>query len=448
MSASLATTFWRVTVFVTAGVLVAGCTSESEASTTEAGAADTPGPTVTSETPNTQQTTTTTAAPLPPGPDLLTFAEGALLVEQSGTDSENRLAALQLIDGDPSPVTMSTGGEVPVEVVFKLPAETTFDWFGVPGVAPSEGDTAFFGSIVISGSSEGPDSGFVALASGDLVIGPSGETQAIVPAEAIPVRWVRVVLEGTIDNGGSPDDRTRFEFTEVIGKGIQAERPLSDAFTGSWELAYVDRPDARGERLELHQEGAVVTGCLDIFQIRGTVSGSVARATGHDPASNRSNAIVFVADDDGSIAATVSLDNGRFEARTALAPPRSADSLCQASAPKEAVCNVPLHINFEVDSAVIRGDSETILSDIFRVLTTSGVESATIEGHTSTEGSDEYNRDLSQRRASAVADALVTLGFPAGAFTTVGLGESDPIIFPEPDEAARAINRRVEILCD
>lgn len=443
-------TFCRFIGFAMAAFTVAGCTtSGGDVTTTAAGPpTDTPGATASSAASTTLQSTTTTISPAPSGPDLLTFAEGALVVDQSGTDSENTLAALQLIDGDPSAVTMSTGGEVPVEVVFKLPAETTFDWFGVPEVAPSEGNTVFFGSIIISGSSEGPDSGFVTLASEDLVIGKSGETQAIVPSEAIPVRWVRVVLEGTIDTGRLPDARTRFEFTEVIGRGIQAERPLSDAFTGSWELAYVDRPDARGERLELHQEGAVITGCLDTFQIRGTVSGSLARATGYDPSSDRSSAIVFVADDDGSIAATVSLDNGRFEARTALPPPRSTGSLCQAPAPKEAVCDAPLHINFEADSAVIRGGSETILSDIFRVLTASGVESATIEGHTSTEGSDEYNRDLSQRRAAAVAEALVSLGFPAGAFTTVGLGESEPIIFPEPDEAARAINRRVEILCD
>ncbi|MGF1618008.1 MAG: OmpA family protein [Acidimicrobiia bacterium] len=443
-------TFWRLIVFVTAGVLGAGCTASGEdVSTTEAEPpATTPGPTVTTGTPTTQQATTTTVPVVPPGPDLLTFAEGALLVEWSGTDSENSLAALQLIDGDPSAVTMSTGGGGPVAVVFKLPAATTFSWFGVPGAAPSEGDTAFFGSVTISGSSEGEDSGFVELARGDLEYGSSGEVQAIVPSAATPVRWVRVVLEGTIGTGAEPDDRTRFEFTEIIGKGVQEERPLSQAFTGSWELAYADRPDARGERLELRQEGAVITGCLDTFEIRGTVSGSLARATGYDPSSDRSSAIVFVADDDGSIAATVSLDNGRFEARTALPPPRSTTSLCQSPEPLEAVCDAPLHINFEVDSAVIRSGSEAILSDIFRVLTESGVDSATIEGHTSTEGSDEYNRDLSQRRAAAVADALVALGFPADGFITVGLGESEPIIFPEPDEAARAINRRVEILCD
>lgn len=439
----------RVVVFVAMAALGAGCTTSGEGvSTTEAGPpADTAATTVTSGTSTTQQVTTTTSPQVPLGPDLLTFAEGALLVDQSGTDSENSLAALHLIDGDPAPVTMSTGGGEPVELIFKLPAVTTFAWFGVPR-APSQGNTAFFGSITISGSIEGDDSGFVELARADLEYGSSAEVQAIFPSSTTPVRWVRVILDGTIDTGAVPNDRTRIEFTEIVGKGVQEERALSDAFTGSWELAYVDRPDARGERLELQQEGAVITGCLDSYEIRGTVSGSLARATGYDPASDRSSAIVFVADDDGSIAATVSLDNGRFEARTALPPPRSTTSLCQSPAPLEAVCDAPLHINFEADSAVIRSGSEAILSDIFRLLTESGVDSATIEGHTSTEGSDEYNQNLSLRRAAAVADALVALGFPADGFTTVGLGESEPIIFPEPDEAARAINRRVEILCD
>ncbi len=429
---------------------MAGCTaSGGDVSTTAPDAATaTTGPTAASGTSTTQQSTTTTVPAVPPGPDLLTFAEGALLVDQSGTDSENVLAALQLIDGDPSAVTITTGGGGSVEIVLKLPAATSFSWFGVPGAPTSEGNSAFFGSITISGSSEGEDSGFVELAREDLEHGSSEEIQPILALEATPVRWVRIVLEGAIDTGAEPDDRTRLEFTEIVGKGIQEERPLSDAFSGSWELAFVDRPDARGERLELQQEGAFITGCLDNYEIRGTVSGSLARATGYDPSTDSSTAIVFVADDDGSIAATVSLDNGRFEARTALPPPRATGSLCESPLPLEAVCDAPLHINFQADSAIIRSGSAAILSDIYRVLTGAGVETATIEGHTSTEGSEEYNQDLSLRRAAAVADAIVSLGFPADAFTTVGLGESEPIISPEPDEAARAINRRVEILCD
>lgn len=395
----------------------------------------------------TTQPSDATTLPTPQsGTDLLTFAQGALYVSQEGMESSTRAGALQIIDGDAGPFTLTTGTGGPLEFTFKLPSDTTFEWFGVPGFAATGGNVAFFGSMTISGSVEGADAGFVTLAEATLDFGSSGELHAVVPEVVTPVRWLRVRLEEEID-GEPGDERTRFEFTELVGVGSQEEQPLSDAFTGAWELVPIDRPDARGERLELHQEGAVVTGCLDSFEIRGTVSGSVARATGYDPSTGRSSALVFVADEDGSIAATVSLDNGRFEARVAQPPPRSTDRLCAAPTAEEAVCDVPLYVNFEADSAAIRSDSIAIISDIYRLLTDLDIETATVEGHTSTEGTDEYNRDLSQRRASAVAEELVALGFPSGALTTVGLGESEPIVVPDEDEAARAINRRVEIVC-
>jgi outer membrane protein OmpA-like peptidoglycan-associated protein len=362
-------------------------------------------------------------------------------------EPSTRAGAVQIIDGDPRTFTLTTGTEGPLEFTFKMPSETTFQWFGVPEVAVSEGNVASFGSMTISGSVEGADTGFITLAEATFEFGSPGEIHAVVPDMVTPVRWLRVRLEGEIDAGQPSDERTRFEFTELIGTGMQDEQPLSNAFTGAWELAHIDRPDARGERLELSQDGAVVTGCLDSFEIRGTVNGSVARATGYDPSTGQSSAVVFVADEDGSIAATVSFDNGRFEARVALPPPRSSGSLCVAPTAEDAVCDVPLYINFEADSAEIRSESIAILSDIYRLLSDLGIETATIEGHTSTEGTDEYNRDLSQQRASAVAVELVALGFPSGALTTVGLGESEPIVFPDDDESARAINRRVEIVC-
>jgi outer membrane protein OmpA-like peptidoglycan-associated protein len=362
-------------------------------------------------------------------------------------EPSTRAGAVQIVDGDARPFTLTTGVEGPLEFTFKLPSDTTFEWFGVPEVVASEGNVAFFGSITISGSGEGADTGYVTLAEATFDFGSTGEILAVVPDIVTPVRWLRIRLEEEIEDGQPSDERTRFEFTELIGKGVQEEQPLSNAFTGSWELAHIGQPDARGERLELNQDGAVVIGCLDSFEIRGTVNGSVARATGYDPSSGRSSAVVFVADEDGSIAATVSLDNGRFEAREALPPPRSTESLCATPTTEEAVCDVPLYVNFEADSAAIRSDSTAILSDIYRLVSDLGIEAATIEGHTSTEGTDEYNRDLSQRRASAVAEELVALGFPSGALTTVGLGESEPIVFPDDDESSRAINRRVEIVC-
>lgn len=57
----------------------------------------------------------------------------------------------------------------------------------------------------------------------------------------------------------------------------------------------------------------------------------------------------------------------------------------------------------------------------------------TIEGHTDSHGTDEYNLDLSQRRADAVQQALLQLGIAADRMQAVGRGET-----------SRAANRRVE----
>lgn len=66
-------------------------------------------------------------------------------------------------------------------------------------------------------------------------------------------------------------------------------------------------------------------------------------------------------------------------------------------------------------------------------------------GYTDSTGDDQYNMDLSKRRADAVAEYLVSLGVPADKLKTVGRGENDPIV-PNDSEANRAQNRRVEVV--
>ena len=65
-------------------------------------------------------------------------------------------------------------------------------------------------------------------------------------------------------------------------------------------------------------------------------------------------------------------------------------------------------------------------------------------GHTDTSGSDAYNMALSLRRANAVRDALVKLGIPASAITTVGRGEQG-LLVQTGDGVREPQNRRVEI---
>ena len=72
------------------------------------------------------------------------------------------------------------------------------------------------------------------------------------------------------------------------------------------------------------------------------------------------------------------------------------------------------------------------------------IKKIAIEGHTSSEGSDKYNLKLSDRRAKAVMEYLVTKGgLEKAMFTAKGFGESKPIA-DESTEEGKEKNRRVE----
>lgn len=68
-----------------------------------------------------------------------------------------------------------------------------------------------------------------------------------------------------------------------------------------------------------------------------------------------------------------------------------------------------------------------------------------LEGHTDSIGSDEYNQKLSEERAGAVREYLVSQGVPANTVTAIGFGKSQPV--ESNDTAAgRQKNRRVEMV--
>ena len=68
-----------------------------------------------------------------------------------------------------------------------------------------------------------------------------------------------------------------------------------------------------------------------------------------------------------------------------------------------------------------------------------------IEGHTDSEGTDERNQRLSDRRAKAVADFLTRAGVEASRLSTVGYGASRPIADNDTEDG-RARNRRIEFI--
>lgn len=102
-------------------------------------------------------------------------------------------------------------------------------------------------------------------------------------------------------------------------------------------------------------------------------------------------------------------------------------------------------IFFETDSATIKDESFPVLQAV--ATTIKGLEGTRVrvEGHTDQQGTDEYNLDLSRRRARAVAQWLVQNGgVDAKLLETEGYGRSRPIVSGAKADLAQ--NRRVEFV--
>lgn len=71
-----------------------------------------------------------------------------------------------------------------------------------------------------------------------------------------------------------------------------------------------------------------------------------------------------------------------------------------------------------------------------------------IEGHTDTVGPKKYNQGLSEKRARAVRDYLISRGVYSNKLMAIGYGEQRPKVFPEKSKADRQKNRRAEFFVD
>ena len=101
-------------------------------------------------------------------------------------------------------------------------------------------------------------------------------------------------------------------------------------------------------------------------------------------------------------------------------------------------------ITFEFDRAELHAEDRELLARIAGVLITSSGYQVQVFGHTDAVGSEEYNLDLSLRRAQAVHNYLAESGINPDIITLQGFGNSKPLV-NENNEAARKRNRRVEI---
>jgi len=100
---------------------------------------------------------------------------------------------------------------------------------------------------------------------------------------------------------------------------------------------------------------------------------------------------------------------------------------------------------FDFNKYTLKGEAREKLAKVSGILLAYPNLKLQVEGYTDNIGSDEYNQKLSEQRADAVRDYLISQGVKDGAITATGYGKSSPIA-DNSTSAGRAQNRRVQLV--
>jgi outer membrane protein OmpA-like peptidoglycan-associated protein len=123
------------------------------------------------------------------------------------------------------------------------------------------------------------------------------------------------------------------------------------------------------------------------------------------------------------------------------APPQTVD---RPPPSREKPYGVALPIPFDFDSDRLTATGRRAVDQLAEVFKLTGQDKFIIQGHTDGRGGEDYNKDLSQRRAQAVADYLVEKhGISRDRLETQGLGKSSLLLPADPNNGR---NRRVQVL--
>lgn len=130
-------------------------------------------------------------------------------------------------------------------------------------------------------------------------------------------------------------------------------------------------------------------------------------------------------------------------------PPVEAAAPPPPEAPKRVVVKddkieINERIQFELNSHVIKPESFSLMDEIAKVVGEHPeIKKVAIEGHASSDGDDNANLSLSDRRAKSVLEYLVKKGVKQERLQSKGFGEQKPIADNNTEEG-RVKNRRVE----
>lgn len=107
------------------------------------------------------------------------------------------------------------------------------------------------------------------------------------------------------------------------------------------------------------------------------------------------------------------------------------------------------HVNFAVDKAALTAAGKKAMDNLVGYINKEGayVKAIRVIGHTDSTGSAAYNQKLSEKRAKAVADYLISGGVASSKITVTGKGESEPVASNKTRDG-RTKNRRAVVELD
>jgi outer membrane protein OmpA-like peptidoglycan-associated protein len=108
--------------------------------------------------------------------------------------------------------------------------------------------------------------------------------------------------------------------------------------------------------------------------------------------------------------------------------------------------NIDLEITFDYNSANISAKAKPAVEALGKALTDPDLKGSTfvVAGHTDAVGGENYNQDLSERRADAIKQYLVEkFGIAGTDLVTVGYGKAK---LKDPSAPASGVNRRVQVV--
>jgi outer membrane protein OmpA-like peptidoglycan-associated protein len=107
---------------------------------------------------------------------------------------------------------------------------------------------------------------------------------------------------------------------------------------------------------------------------------------------------------------------------------------------------IDMRVHFEFDSDTLTPEAHEALDELAEAINSNALADYRfrLEGHTDALGSDEYNQDLSDRRAASVSNYLTNVhGIDTGRLESIGFGESQ---LAAQDDPTSGLNRRVRVV--